>query len=659
MSEWKSRIDDAERVRRTWEPWWDANVAEYAPKASENPESWATSRVRTNRHFALVEQKKAQLFFRSPEVVCTPSPLMTAQADVVETHEQLVNAYLGVGRLGGSARRMVQEVLHDAVMATGIGVTKIGFSTDKVPVKTWKPVLDPMTQQPAVGMDGAPIREEITVEIPIFESWDWTRISPKSVLIPADFKSTTFDDAPWLGFRWREPRRVVARRFGLDPEAVPVASTTQETTTLTQDPEKAQSQEVASGVEIWYKAHIYRDDVRNPEVYYRLVFVDGIDEPVADAMSPYQTLDEQTGRLTPDSMRGNPIHILTLRTMPDSAYPPADTTISMGQQKELDRFREQQMRQRDANIPLRGYNSGLIPADLAEKLSKGQIGDWVAMPEDAMNPNAQAFMTVGLATYPRENMVFEDKLDNDMARAWALDANQGGTRTETARTATELQLIQTATNVRLDAERTEVLDWYIAGVVKFGTLIQRFMTGQKAAEIVGPEKAQAWSQTMPQIPLPVAFTARPDSTQRPDGAADKKAAIDAYQFLRKDPAINPQGLLKAVMNAYNLDPGMLVTKPPQEKPPQPSVSLSIKGEDFVGPQAPIIIELLAQSGVQLSPGAVNAVHQAAALMPPPPTGPGRPAQHGGLADRVPPMSKHTADMSGGQVGNGNPETGAM
>jgi hypothetical protein len=57
------------------------------------------------------------------------------------------------------------------------------------------------------------------------------------------------------------------------------------------------------------------------------VLVHGIDAPVLEEDSPDQTLDGQGG-LTPDSLLGFPIHPLNMRTRTDTAWPPADATIT-------------------------------------------------------------------------------------------------------------------------------------------------------------------------------------------------------------------------------------------------------------------------------------------------------------------------------------------
>ena len=59
-------------------------------------------------------------------------------------------------------------------------------------------------------------------------------------------------------------------------------------------------------------------------------------------------------------------------------------------------------------------------------------------------------------------------------------------------------------------------------MTKFSTLVQRFVTVEQAAQIVGPQRAQPWKQMMEQIPAPLAFTAMPDSAVRLDAAQRQK-----------------------------------------------------------------------------------------------------------------------------------------
>jgi hypothetical protein len=201
--------------------------------------------------------------------------------------------------------------------------------------------------------------------------------------------------------------------------------------------------------------------------------------------------------------------------------------------------------------------------------------------------------------------VFEDKQDADIGRTHAMDANQTGVKNESARTATELQLVQVNSNVRLDKERAKVLDWYVKGVTKFSSLVQRFTTEEQAAEIVGLERAAAWAQTMKLVPAALAFTAAPDSALRVDATQRRKIALETYAYLRNDPKVDAALVLRdSVLPALNLDSRSIA--PPQEAPPPqpepPKVSISVKGEDLnpMMPQYPGVLIVLKASGMDTS-----------------------------------------------------------
>ncbi|MCU0521432.1 MAG: hypothetical protein MUF84_12150 [Anaerolineae bacterium] len=468
----------------------------------------------------------SQLFFQSPEITIKPSPLMVGQEEVLLTHQDILNEMLGPD--GVNVKKTVREALFDTLCPAGFGVTKLGYENVTEMVETQVPIPDPTTGAPAVDpMSGQPMTMPQSVPVPIWERLFWERVTPKKVLIPAGFSSTNYDEAPWLGVRFSLTLNEAKLRYQLPDDFEAKAGTDDyKFDHGTKGEEEGKSVE---GVEIWYRAANYDDTVRNPDLLRCLVLIRGLEQPVKHMDSPYQELDPTTGRLSPRSLKGYPIHILTIRTLADSAYVMSDCSISRPQVNELNRYREHQIAMRDSNIPVRLYDTDRMPPELVAKIEAAGFGSKpIGAPTEAFAGNPPV-MEIAKATYPRENMAFEDKQDNDISRTHAMDSNQGGTRTDDTRTATELQLIQVNTNVRLDAERAAVLEWFIKGVTKFSTLVQRFVTVEQAAQIVGPQKAQMWAQVMQQVPAPLAFTALPDSAIRVDAAQQRKMTLEKYQ----------------------------------------------------------------------------------------------------------------------------------
>jgi hypothetical protein len=393
-----------------------------------------------------------------------------------------------------------------------------------------------------------------------------------------------------------------------------------------------------------------------------LVLVDGLDDLALEEDSPDQTLDE-TGGLTPDSLIGFPIHPFSVRTLTDSAYPPADATITRPLVNELNLSREQNIQFRDAATLRWMYNVDTLPLEAVQKMVRAPIGGMVGVPSEAFVGEG-AIKELPQGHLPRENFTIADYIDNDIARSWALDAGQQGVQSTDAQTATAEQIQQANANARLDKERGVLLKRYIKGVTKYSTLVQRYVPVAQAAQIVGPERAQAWDQWRKTVPSSLAFTAMPDSALRVDQAVDRKQAQELYTFLANDPNINRTALLTRLVRKFHLNPQEILQQPPPQKPEPPKLALSFKGEDLVGPQSPIVLEILQQQGITISPTAVQLsqalLQQSAALAASAETsGEGQPAaetQHGGKMPQMEGLSKHAADQTGGMQGMGGAPT---
>lgn len=648
MQRWYSDIEAGERVRKQYEPWWLENIKKYSPPVDTDPTTFGTN-INTNRDFQVVEQKKAQLFFQTPDCTLKPAPLMEAipdAGDALVAHQDLVNEYLADDQRVNAAQ-MVDDVLFDVLCPAGFGITKMGYESITEEVEVDQPIPDPVTGAPAADpMTGAPLTVLVKVQVPIWERLFWEKLSPKKLVLPSGFTSTNYDKAPWIATKFTMTLNEARLSYNLPDDFEAKAGKDEAVFDHAQATDR--ENKGVEGVEIWYRATIYDDTVKNPDLLRVLVLIKGLEKPVKHMNSPYQDLDPATGRLSPQSLKGYPIHILTLRSLTDSAYVMSDCSISRPQVNELNVYRGQQVKMRDSNIPIR-IAHGSLPPETIQKLKAADYGgDPISVPEDAWAAtNGEPIREIAKATYPRENMAFEDRQDNDIARTHAMDANQGGVKTDTARTATELQLIQVNTNVRLDKERAKVLRWYVAGVTKFSTLVQRFVTVEQAAEVIGPQRAQLWAQVMKMVPASLAFTAAPDSAMRIDSAQNRKFVMEAFSWFRPDPRVNTDAFLtKKVFPSMGMDSSYLATpQPPQPPPPDPiRAQVMIRGEDLspLAPQYAGSLLVLKAAGMDVTgmPPAAPPELQMAAAYP----GPAKPISSGGSSE-----SQGTNNMQGSQM----------
>lgn len=641
LAQWRGNIEKARQSRQTASKWWDANLKKYAPDVNGNPDEYG-GELNTNRDFTLVERKKADLFYQRPDVQAVPSPLMKDFAALMDTHTSILNEKLGLD--GVNAKSLVHQVLFDVLCTSGTGWTAMGYESVTVPTPT-------INQ--ATGL------EEIA-DVPLFEDCYWMHLSPMQGLKPHDFRSTRWDDAPWLGYDFEAPLRP-SKRKGWVPEDFEGTSPSTETR-FQNGSLNTVGDSVVKGTLIYYKSSLYRDDIVHPQHQTLLILIDGVDTPAEHKDSPLQTLNAQGG-LEPNSLIGFPIHPLTIRSLTDSSDVPSDCTISRPTVNELNKFRGQMVEQRDTQIIAGFYDGGIMPVEALAKLVRSRTNGLIGLPSEVF-AQERPIKPLERGPYPRENFTVNDYLDNDLARTHALDSNAQGVQ-GADQTATEATIQQGNVNARLGFERGNVLDWYIKGVTKYSTIIQRFMPVQQAAQIVGPEAAQEWDGWRKTVPATLAFTALPDSALRTDLASERKRALDEYQFFRNDTLINPAELLRVLLPRLHWPASVLNQTPPEKGPEPTRPGLTLKGDDLnpLMPQFPILIEVLGQCGIKISPQAIQRAQEAAQTQimmqqlavakADAQAGAGADTSHGGKTPAAEGLSKHHADLTGNLPGAGS------
>lgn len=665
---WRDRLKKDLQARRDLEPWWDANDKAYAPIGTETPQSYGEN-INTGRDFTLTQRKQADMFTRRPEVTLAPSPLMEGpvlnadgtplmgppdaqgQAQPVmavgalASHEQIVNEHLGPEHV--NAVPMVHATLFDVLQLSGVGFTVMGYEQAAVTVDSGK--VDPLTGQP------------VMVDVPVKASCFWTHVSPKRAIVPHDFRSTDWDAAPYLGHQFTLPLTEANRaKYRLPPDFT--SKKADATQYFDRGGSTTTSDDVFTGIEVWYRSCLFRPDRPHPDHLTHLVLVDGLDGPNGEIAieedCPYQTL--KGNELSPDSLIGFPLHPLNTRTRTDSSWPPSDATMWRPLVNELNVYREQSVQFRDASTMKWMFNVATLPEAAVAKIVRAPIGGMIGVPPEAFE--GEAIRELPQGSIPRENFAGADHIDNDIARIAALDAAQQGVSTGGEGTATEAQITQGNANARLDFERSVVLQWYVNGVTKYATLLQRYLPVADAAKIVGPQAAQTWDVWRKTATASLAFTAMPDSALRVDQAVDRKDWRDFFAFVANDPWVQKgRGkLLEKGFRKHHIDPTGIVMPPDPPQPEQPKISLAIKAEDLNPylPQYANIYQILSQNGTKnlvpppVDPATAMMMQQqaqaaaAAAKANKPET------EHGGKVAEVESLSKHATDATGGMQGLG-------
>lgn len=659
---WIAELDRSRRLAETYWPDWEENLGYYTGKSPEATTANEAQQpyVNINADFYNVEIKVAQLFFETPTLTLTskgefkphkpamalpgapPQPAPNA-APIVAAHRELLNELLGPSH--ADVLRTIHKAIKDCLLTSGEGATKIGYT----------PTLQ------TVPTEGLAVAQP-EAQLPVDEQWFWERIPSKKFRKPADFHDTDFDKAPWLAMDFRMPLSLAKRLFNIPEEYAGTQDRDEkvlnDTATKNQD---TSAIPYVNGTEIWYYAHIFDADVINPQVIRRHVVLEGVEGFVEkSAESPFQTL-LPNGRLSADSMRGYPIHPLTLRDVPDSAFIPSDSSMARGLIRELCKFRTQQVMERDANLPRFLYDSSKLTPATVDKIVQGTVGSMIPVEEDALGAGPERIMAqVTQGSQTRGSYAANDYIQRDLEKTLGIDPAAAGVKGQGDPSATEVAVVDRQRNVRLDSERRRVLAWYLKGVEKFSALVARFMTPQLAVPYIGTQAAQAWASWDKQTwDGRFVFGAKPDSQIKLDAAAERKFALDIYQFTAKDPNVNRVALLKSLFEKANIDPSEVIVEALPEQHKEPSIGFTFKGEDFLGPQAPQVREILAQLGYEISQPAISesgsqllqqmviGIRDADGKATPAVKGP---AQHGGVTEKVRPLDQQSADQSGQRAG---------
>ena len=625
--------------------------------------------------FYYIEQKRSQLFYRLPDVYL--EPLQPGVDDACVILQAALNRKMGPQ--GIHILPTVQQVLFDVLCPTGFGAVKVGYQVvqdGEAPVQVgMEPDPDAPPPAPRPGsilqLAGPAMRPKMQMAPNLIAKWYYaTRIRPGDLIVPPDFDGTDFDEAPYLGMRFKEDV----------PDGTEGSSTSQSLTDderrLTPLSEAATAQQGAqrTGYEIWYKAALFDADVKHPDTIRCFRYYDGEDVTTSVDVQdhPFATYD-QTGKLIA-GMRGYPINPLTIRYVSDTWMAPSDCTMARPLADELSRGRTQMIQFRARSVPQVGYDSTKVTREDLQKIQRNETGAFIGFD----GPFAEATWPIVKGDFKRESFQFNDYVQRDLDQVWSLGPNPGGALAATSRTATEQQIAQMSAQSRLDMERNVVLSWYVDKVVtKFASLLQMFADQTEFVTLVGsdaqrltkipPQVAQQAQQTQqdPHTLVPwnkdtiqgqFLFRARPDSQLYLDTAQRRKQLMDLYNFFAHNPMVNAAELTREILAEYGFDPSKLLQPPPPKSPEPPKATLAFQAATDLNPFQPQyqnVKAALEALGVQgLVPPAVDpATAQAMAQLT---KGPASATQHGGAAILAEKVSQHPLNQTGGMQGTGQP-----
>lgn len=630
----RSRINACREVKKHKLTDWQDSVSYRMGKPFRNRPTEDTVNVPAD--WSRTKNKTAQLFYQVPEVKLRarqPQYASAAPTFAAALNYQLTNKV--------RAQYMMNEVLADVINAAGIGICKIGYEG----------------QFEEVEMGPSPDQSQL-VPRPAYECYYARRIAPQHFLWPVEFTGSDWNECDWLGWEGYISLAEAKRRGWVGADFKGQEISDQDWRLVRDLNQVGRSNDAyVKFCELFVKATAFDPEEKDPRKIIRIVIVDGLPDDRAMVVKEdfkWQRYNEQTGQWI--GLTTFPIKVLTLTYVSDLAIPPSDSEIGRPQVRELIRGRSQMLRQRESSLPLRWFDVNLVDHEIAENLRKGKWQNMIPM----RGPGDRAIGEVARAQYPRESFEFDRVAKLDLDEAWSMGQPQQASNTPGDTTATEVREMQNALNVKLDYERAWVLKFFLDVAQGIGSLMQLFSDDVDYAEIVGQDGVRSlmpWDKTM--IRGDFIFEAKPDSQLKLDVSQKRAEALNLYKLLRKDPLINPQGLVLEVLQLHGIDPskGMVPQQPPQ--PPPPKMSYSFKGEDLMNP---IVVAIIQKGPSPLTAQDIAAakllIQDAAKLLEvnPPPQGDvvdaesvkrvptGEQPEHPGPADVVQPLNRRYSEQ---------------
>lgn len=601
-ADWAKRVQSAKDRVKNREGGWDKLLEEYLP-----PDPTAPSQdVKVSIHFRNVHTKIGQLFYQIPDLILSPIGQMAATIkdpltgmeftndDIIQVKRAVLNDRLGED--GIDASRLMDEVLFDNLAWAGLMCTKIGYRAYTRPVEEPRLIPDPNWVPPmmpgmaagvtGLGLSDMPVPEPPMVQaidpfsgeplfditnVPIYEDTYWCRFSPKKLLLAEELKSGRFDlESPWMGIGdFVMPEHEARSTFKI-PADVPLSSSGQRDERVHEYKEDQGANSPTTGqvkgVEVWYKASMVptRAEIAdgkvevNPQVIRQLVMIEGVPDPVVHRLSPYQTINEE-GRLTADSMIGFPIHVGTLRDLADSPFPPSDVAFTNSEVRNINVHRQQSVKLRDRNIGKYGYDSGKVTPEQLTQLKNGIVGDYIAFEDGALREGIDKVIAPLLKAEPaRDDVRIAMMLETDVEKTLGLGGPQVGAMDDSARTATEIATVESKSNERIGKERARAIRFYLTGVRKFDTLLQRYCDEADYVEVVGADGAksmQRWNKET--IAGRYAYKAKPDSQLKLDAAQDRAQTMKFLEIIAPySMLVGPEAIvmtLKRLADQFGMD----------------------------------------------------------------------------------------------------------
>ena len=630
----KSKAEASKRNRRTYQNEWKRNVelriGHLATPVTHGIGVDDDIQTEVNPDWYLTKMKTANLFSQVPQVQGTHENKQYAKA--VPPFMKSLNYEIGEKR--ANVFVPMNECLNDVVNASGIAAVMVGYAArfEAVDMPQEETIQGPQgpiatnSLPPEVlqGFVQAGLVHMVPTQRVISDKFFAARKSPSDLLWPVDFTGSNFDDGDWIGFTGKMswPEAVNELKLTEDQKDKAVSGGDSSTTdTLRSDTEassKSETQTVKYD-ELYYWRYKVDPEEKSFKAIWKIVFVHGIDEPVLHEAWKGQKYDEQTRKYV--GACKFPVRILTLTYITDNPVPPSDSSAGRPQVNDMRRSRSQMFDNRERSIPIRGFNTNRVDPLIAESLMRGTWQGMIPFNGDATN----SIWEVARASYPSEDMAFDQATQRDLERTWGEMGSTPGRKTKD-----EVNANQAAVSSRVGQDRAHVANFFLSIVEVLAGWMTLYSDFPSLTDQEKQEMHQAWDEK--HILHDLVLKIRPDSTIVLDPQQRIDRLFKALNMTAKSGYVNVKPIIVEIIELSGIDPSEVVVDP-QPQVEEPNISYRFSGKEDLTNVA--VMAMLVKKKLEPTPEDIDTAKKIILALneppkpPAPPAGPGGPPGPGG------------------------------
>jgi hypothetical protein len=226
-----------------------------------------------------------------------------------------------------------------------------------------------------------------------------------------------------------------------------------------------------------------------------------------------------------------------------------DAQILDPQQRELNEIRTIMMKHRRVSLVKLLVQNGMMTPDEMEKLT----GENVAPAILVENINAVRMMESG--NIPQGLLTMDSIVERDVQEILGMGSNQFGEYAPGSadRSATEAQIVNQATQIRMDERRDAVADLLVDLIGQVHTVIFERWDQDQVIDLIGPGGVKIWVQFRPEELKHSGYNVAidPDSTLPETRAQREQKAVQVYGLLSKNPLIDPHKLTNYLLRNFH------------------------------------------------------------------------------------------------------------